>query len=291
MLTWQLWRALTHPPRHNPLFERILHSGLNHRNRFLRTLQVAAVYVCACVLISLIWPLWMINAGLVTVLMAAAGNTIHSMVWASTISSAIARERDQDTYDLLCMLPTGALGAGWTLSTAHLHRSPIFRALRIVVHNLAMAIVGAFLTTMLIPALMILAPGSPAVWGLFLLLVYGVTLAAAAYLDYIQSLTLASLIGMIVPSYALDRINAQLWSTAGFLLIRLTLYLAALIAGFIIVPELLNGFGPQNPAVQISLPLLRLAIFYGLHEAAIAWAWHILKQQFSAHPSDLEKIL
>jgi hypothetical protein len=254
----------------------------------IRTLKFTAIYFMACMLLTLAWPLFLSKPLLSLLLAAAAANTFYSMIWAARIGSAIAREREIATYDLICLIPAGALGAGWALSSAHLHRSSLFRMLRLLMHSLAAALMGALLTT--IPVMLTLASGSPASYGLFLLLDYGVAAAAAFYLDHIQSLTLAYLIGMTTAAMAQNRINAQLWAVSGFLLLQMLTYLFTLIIALVLLPMPQAPLHMSDIALRAVTPLLWLASFYTLREILIRLMWRILARQFNASPTDQRDI-
>lgn len=280
MLTWKLWRALCRPPYHHPLFMRIASAHIGGSS-MLRTLKFTGFYLTACTLITLAWPFILINPALMVLFAATSANTIYAVSWAARIGTAIAYEREQETYDLICLMPVGALGAGWALSTAHLHRSALFQTLRLFMNSLAIALIGALIAT--IPVMLTLASGSAASYGLFLLLDYGIAVTAAFYFDHIQSVTLAYLVGMMTASVAQNRINAQLWSVGAFLLLQMFVYLLTLITGIVVLQALLHTDGIVRNAI---MPLLWLAIFYALREVVIRLMWRFLAHQFNAGPSD-----
>ncbi len=289
MLTWRLWHALSNPQPHNSLFRR----GINRQQPaqpVFRTLRVTVIYLAACLLVSLVWPLLISNAAGVMLFAAAAGNTLYSMMWAASIGSVIAYEREMATYDLLCLMPGGSLGAGWAIATARLHRSGLFQFLRLAIRLLATALLSALVLTMLIPLVVLLTAAGPAVSGLFVLLEYGLIPAAAFYLDHVQSLTLAHIIGMIVPTYAGSRINARLWSAAGFLVVQMLVYLITLIAGLVVVPRLLAVFQFPAPISGIILPIIQLGLFYCIREILIARAWRLMLSCYNASQSEFSTI-
>lgn len=285
MLSWKLWRALCRPPDNHPLFLRVANAHTSGSS-ILRTLKFTGFYLVACVLLTLAWPFILINPALVILFTAASANTIYAMSWAARIGTAIAHERKQQTYDLICLMPVGTLGAGWALSAAHLHRSALFQNLRLLMHSLTIALIGALITS--IPVFLTLASGSSASYGLFLLLDYGITITAAFYFDHIQSVTLAYLVGMITASIAHNRINAQLWSVGAYLLLQISVYLLTLITGLVLLQAPLYTNDRVRNAI---MPLLWLAAFYMLREGLIRLMWRLLVHRFNAGPSDQAGIL
>ena len=271
---------LVPPPYRHPLFQRIISAHFGGTPT-TRALKFTAIYLTACMLLTLTWPFFLNNPLPALLLAGASVNTFYSVIWAARIGSAIAREHEMDTYELISLMPVGALGAGWALSSAHLHRSSLFRILRLLMHSIAAALIGALLTT--IPVIFTLASGSPASFGLFLLLEYGVVVAAAFYFDHIQSLTLAYLTGMMTASIAQNRINAQLWSVGAFLLLQMFVYLLTLIIGIMGLQVLFKNDSLIFSAV---MPLAWLAIFYAIREGVIRLIWRLMARQFNASSAD-----
>ena len=283
MLTWYLWQALYNPPQDNPLFQRAV-TAQSVKEGSIHKLGIFAMYWLACIALTLVWPLLITNAPTLLVILIAAGNTIYGTAWAASISATIARERETDTYDLLCLLPPGAPGADWILSTACLYRSSLFRQLRLLVRILATALMGALIAAMLIPAVFALTPGdlqalSP---SLFLALVYGLTAGAGFYIDHVQSLVLGNVVGMLVSTYTPNRLNARLLAAGLFVLLKLLVYLLVLTLGF----EILDG-----RLESVTLPLVRLFVFYVLHEAVIAALWQVLTLRLETSPHEMRRII
>src|SRR5262249_20834925 len=52
--------------------------------------------------------------------------SIYGVVWTMDISQLLARERQNGTYDLLCLLPPGGLAAAWAICTGCLYRNQVF---------------------------------------------------------------------------------------------------------------------------------------------------------------------
>lgn len=257
----------------------------------MRALRVTTAYLAACTVFTLAWPIIIEHAPMLLLFAAAAANSIYSMVWATRISSTLAREHELRTYDLLSLIPTGAFGAGWTLSTACLHHDTLFQRLRLALQLCAAAVGTALFIALLLPLVMLLTPNSPVTFGLFLLLNYGVMLAVAFYLDHIQSLTLAHLTGMLAASHIQNRVTAQVWSTAGFLLLQLLTYLVTLILGFVLLPPLLQALQLDSAFIHSILPVMRVLILYGVHEVMVFIVWRTLLHHFNTDADDAQMLL
>lgn len=278
MLTLKLWRALRHPPYHNPVFRRI-RGTYAAPSRIRQILTLLLGYFASCLIFSLIWPYLFAAPSLILALVIGAGNTLYGMVWAGGISAAIARERELKTYDLLALQPTGAFGVDWALSTGTLHRSALFRDLPAFVQVLASAFIGALLIVVALFALFTLI-GETDEESIRLLLaaVQGIALAAAFYVDHIQSLVLANLVGMITPLYTPDRLNARLWAVGGFLLFKVAIYVLTMVINFVLLPRVMRILAFDGALASIGLALLQFGIFYQLQDAIIGLLWRYFVQ-------------
>jgi hypothetical protein len=284
MITWRLWRALCNPPSTHPLFRRSS-SFIPDTRRLVRELQIAAVYLGSCLVLSLIWPLLVSNALGALIVAIVTGNTFYSLGCTRNISAAIAHERELETYELLCLTPAGALGVGWALSTAQLYRSPIFQITRLIVRLIAIAVTGALLIFLIWPLVTAFNSESDTVATSQLLVrtVQAIALALGLYVDYVQSVILAQVIGMLSPVYTQSRFNAQLAAAGGFLLLQLLTLLAALI---LVIS--LNGILHQPLFSNAVIPVLGLIVFFAVREAFIMILWLRLMDQLNSSPQDAE---
>lgn len=288
MLTWKLWRALCSPPYAHPLFQRTIMAHTVH-SRIRRFTELMAGYVVICALATLIWPLLFTNPAIILLLMAAGSNTLYGMTWAFRVSTAIAREHELETYDLLCLQPCGALGTGWVLCVGNLYRSPLFRGLRLIMPMISISVTLALVIALTIPILLaISSSGETESIQLFVTLIYALSLAVAFfYIDHVQSILLANLLGMIMPTYLPDRLYAGLWAVSGFLLLQLAVYLITLVASFLITPIFQDVFTLH---ISLVLSILRLLIFYALREGLILVIWQMLAQRFNAGKVEMQII-
>lgn len=285
MLTWKLWRALCSPPYAHPLFQRTITTQLI-RSRLRRLVELITGYLVICTLATFIWPLLFANPAIIVLVIVACSNTVYSLTWAFRISTAIAREYELETYDLLCLQPPGALGVGWLLCTGNLYRSPFFRGIRFIMPIVSISVTLALVIALAIPILLsISSAGQFESMQLFMTLVSAPILAIAFfYVDHVQSLLLANLIGMFTPTFLPDRLYAGLWSVSGFLALQIAVYLVTLIVSFIILPTF---YDVSTLHASLILSALRLLIFYALREGLILAIWHLLKQRLNANTAEL----
>lgn len=150
-LTWQLWRALNHPPRRHPVFQYVLTHAQRNRPRVAPGFFLWA-FMCSG--FTFFWtiifewlPFWLLGGGMLL-------NTAYALRWALHISTTIMHEQELRRYDLLASLPIGALGTKWAISTGCLHKRPSFLLVPHIVQASAFAIiltmVGMFGMTLLV---------------------------------------------------------------------------------------------------------------------------------------------
>src|SRR5262249_53321969 len=116
------------------------------------------------------------------------------------------------------------------------------------------------------------------------MLVHVATLICLIYIDHIQSIVLGSLIGMLIPSFAQRRIDAQLSTFGVYLLLQMLSYLAAWLIGLVILPAIYDE--AANGLAQICLAISQIVVFYSIREAIITILWHRLVERLNLTPTE-----
>ena len=296
-LTLQVWYALKRPPIHHPLFRRISqarqlqpererHFTLVHRAA-ISALLIGIFYVTVRFYAQLIFvAIFVIPIGFAGLYMALHG-TLAGLYWATRISGAIARERERGVYELLSTSPYGAFSASWAICTGCQYYDQTFNgagAQRVWFSRIF------FLTLLFLSALLsLLDPrgySSPLEGFLYILTLVGV-LALAFYIDDIHSSVIGSLIGLIVPLFARNRLDARIGAFTGFLLLQLCAYLLIFFLGFIVMPPLNESLRVTGFADELALPLEQLLIFFGVRELIARVLWRINVLALDGDVSDL----
>jgi len=294
MMTLRLWHALRHPPFNHPLFWRtvmtreseaatrhwpvgraamlalvlFLCSGVVFP-RQLTTITLAAFMIVPCVMLSFTF-----------------NGVIYGLIWGVKISSTIARSYESSVFDLLATSPPGGLGAAWAMGTACLYRSRM-------PGDLSFPETWTIRLFVVIFASMALATTSGAQGPNELVLpvlVNALVLIAAFYTDDMQSIVVGSLVGMLIPMHARNRVDARLWTVGLYLLIQVTTYVSSLLAGFVIIPAVYRQFGVSGWHTEVTMPLAGLIVFYGIREIIISYLWHHLTARLNAIPKELNLI-
>lgn len=274
MLSWRLWRRLNRSMPEHPAYQRVI----------IQQPQPMPWYAGCAIIVAA--PFVLLPA---MIFMSA----VYGLRWVVQIAGAIAREREVGMYDLLALTPLGAFGIGWVITAAYLHRNESLEQIQ----SAGAWLMRGFFTLVLMLAAASLAitpviPGdaNPAL-GQFIIPLYLVTFGLAVYLDHLQSVVLACIVGMLIPAYTSRRMDAGLSAFGIYLLIQIATYALTLLLGFSLIPALFDvihwtGFGPT-----FMLPLIRLVIFWGGREVIIRYLWLRLVRETNTTLSEVETVL
>lgn len=284
--TWKLWRALHNPPSLHPMFQRTVLRPPFTVNR--RSIGWAGMVVSVVLALGQYSPTILLV--LMPVILVFTG-LIYGIDSAVRVGGAIAKEHENDTFNLLSLFPGGALGASWVICTSALYRNRDFDRL----HNIIRGTSIIALIIITIAGVLSIALNSDRLSRVvdpdFLRMVDLIELAIAViaiYFEYVQSAVLGSLTGMFVPTYTENRVDTSLYAFGGFLLLQITTYFMAYLFGFVMLPTLYDRLTITGGYGEISLSLLRLALFFGVREIIITGVWRALTQRLNALPSELE---
>lgn len=252
LLTWRLWRALQFPDDAHPLFRRVQAQKLPGQRWYDR---LAAIYGKITALVTVVLVL-------VSPLALLIVSNLLGMLVALTITYTINRERQQGTYDLLALTPSGGGSANWQIAAACAYRLNTIELL-------------ASLRTF-------------SVTTLFLLFVYSVgserltpipviALLLALNLDAIQSQIVGCLSGMLGQLYgAGSAVIASLAIFAGAQVIAV--YLPAAALGLLTL-EALRPFQLEAWLSQGIAAIVALLVLFGGREVLIRLMWRELERR------------
>lgn len=292
-LTFQLWDALKRPPIHHPLFRRAAQSRqpaprpyrpLSRRRRAaLMAIAALALYVGVAYFAQLLILLIFFIPLVVVLLYMTLYGTLAGLNWAICISAAIARERERGIYDLLSTSPYGAFSASWAICTGSQYYDQTFNG--VGSQRVWFARVF-FLTLLLLSAVIALADprGGGSLTGfLFIAEIVGL-LALAFRLDDVQSTVIGSLIGVIVPLFARNRLDARVGAVTVFLLLQASAYLLIAWLALGVVPQI----NADVPVVSLyALPAEQLLVFFAVREGIARGLWAVNTLLFAGDVSDL----
>ena len=217
-------------------------------------------------------------------------SAVYGLRWAVQIASSIANERESGMYDLLVISPPGMLGIGRIVMSACLHRNESLEQIEAFgtwvmrgFFTIVVMLIAASLTPSIIPP-------NTAVFGGAIVVVYLLTMALAMYIDHLQSIVLATEIGILVPTFANRRLDASAAAFILYLVIQVVTFVLTLLIGFTIAPKVLEILQISDVGSAFTLPIVRLLVFAGSREIIIHYLWRVLVRETDATPSEVEFI-
>jgi len=291
-ISGQLWRLLANPPYKHPLYRRsaVPRVGPEWLRGVTGLLSPAAP---ALYLVLISFACLSIASGSVALLLILAAlaifvfnGTYYGMGWTLRIAGELAAERERKAYDLLCLLPGGALGLVQAVAAGVMHREYAFRKryerhrgllIGILVFLLALSLVGLF--------------GRGGIDGEIVVmyaLIFGVL--GASYADFVQSVVLSALVGVFAGHYTVRRLDSELWALLLFLALQLGIYTFAIIAGFVVLPPLVDLTGLPGWQRELLLVVLRFAALVGTRELVVSLFWRLLAKRLNVPAGQLDAL-
>lgn len=287
-LTLKLWRALNHPPATHPLFQRIVLLPGESKRRFM---SWAGIIIALVVSLGEIIPTLLLI--LMPILLFFTG-ILYGLDCALRISSAIAREHENNTYNLLSLAPPGPIAVSWTICTSALYRNREFDRFHTIVRTsviIALVIISimAGISFMWQSAVVSRFPQPTLLTVLHYINLCCILLAI--YIEYMQSAVLGCLVGMLIPTYANNQLDAGLYALGVFLLLQITGYFLAVFIGFSMIPGVYQMLGIVGFYAEISLTIARLIVFFAIREGLIILVWRILIERLNVGSTELDYMI
>jgi hypothetical protein len=295
MLTLKLWRALKRPPNLTAIYRRAyvrqqheestttIHIPiLNFFASIFKNLSMAVLPVVLILFGTPIVMLLFYLALLLSPFLVPLANTIYGLTHAISASGNIAKERERQTYDVICTSPIGVLGVHWSYCTGWLHYHATYRNALVVV-----VIIGVAASLLGLAAQVVFGVESaPTVISL----VRGLALAALFMIDYAQTIVISSLTTLLVPTYAENEGNARVWASSLFLVLQMGVYVPTLLIGMVALPSTFPLLGIAPEVGDLITPLLYVVFFVVLREVVITGLWHRVEEQLSTTRVELDAI-
>lgn len=298
MMTWRLWRALLHGYGSPILFKRVyvgqsLYLGwtpaytppspLTWRQRALRALFSGLSSIL----------IWLGGIGMILgllcllpliVLLFLLEGVYFGGRCALDTGERIANERDKGTYELLCVTPAGRFGVNWSLCTGYLRHYELFDISRRVLFYLSASIIfGTVAVSLWSLVGQVISPDefSPESALIVPQMINLAALSLAFYFNFVQSVVIGCLMGMLMPTYTYNRLDTQLVILLGYFLVLAATVLIAFLS-IIMSSIFFDGI------VWMIAPFVNTGILYGWRELAIRILWRCLIDRLDATPYDVE---
>jgi len=301
MISHIFWQGLNTPYTRHPLFWRTIRQGggtqFAGRNDQFNILfeWIGIGYICLIIgvwllmnvsasslqreilnllLFLLTLPIWVVIG--IGLRFTVFNGTVTGLLWAFHISSAIAQQRTFHTEEVLGVSPPGRLGTYWATCSGYLYRYGALHRYTHQRHNtLILALIMGGLLVMTRPI-----DSTESV-------VTAIAFIAAIYSETIHAVVMASLLGLVVPLYTHNTLDAQLLATGLFLLFQVFTVILTILTSLRIIPHLYSALDFHGAIAEISIPILSLLVFIVVRETIIIGLWRILKQQINIGTEDL----
>ncbi len=291
MLSMNLWRTIAEADIHDPIFRRVSQIQkpaaqplprlrAPRRLWLLVALASTVVFVLApqTLALVLILPISMIT------LVVAAPLLLPALIWfagafsAGEIISGIQREKQQNTYDLICASTQGRLQASWSFATGMLHRGGYFLPLRWgtrISLKFGLAALGGlgFFT-------LLFALSSPVVFGIaqIRLLILPLLILAVYFTNLTQTIVVAHIIGLLASSFDWAKRDAMLAGLLAYVMLH-TLPLVG--AGLVYLPFRWFVRAPP-PLAILAVEAFALLLIIAGRELTIMALWRALKRRMGS---------
>jgi len=286
MMTWKLWRELKYPPRANRLFQLTITTHTIAHTPFPSLVLLIILVILPLsaftsrTMASVLSFLVLVSIPILAILQIFTGS-FFGLMWAVRTASSIAQIRRRGIYETLCLLPDGALGVNWVICAACLYWDGKYREFDSHYTWPIRLFIIFGLAVYLSPALL-----EDQIWTLVALLINMVTLAFWFRLEDVQSIVLACITGMMIPTYTRHKIEVQIWTATIYIFIQVSSYALVALLAMTILPAIYQISALREWFVSVSRPLLSLAALYLIREYVIYNLWHWLLLRLETHSQE-----
>lgn len=293
MISLRLWRALNHPPRNHPLFKYIL---LRTHREIPQPTNTFFLWMATFSGIGFCWTAiydWMAT---ILVLAVLCINTAYSMLWMNSITRTIVDEKEQRRFDLLAALPPGAFGTTWAMCTGSLHRRSSFVwvpfLIRVSSVIMLMTLVSALLITLFfISNDTLAAVAYDANFDVLPLIIAGIGLVIAFYIDHLYSMVTATIVGMLASIDVLYTYEARLRAILGFIAVQIFTYGVSAFVALGVMPVVLRFASVPQPGASVLQVMVTLIVFVVIRESSTRYLWAVAVRALNAEPRELELLI
>ena len=215
---------------------------------------------------------------------------VYGIECATRVSHALAREHENSTYALLALCPPGSLAVSWVICTSVLYRNREFERLYDVIQssiNIALIGIGILFVLVLLVSFAAAAPFNNGALTPNLLVIIGV-IFAVMYWEFVQSVLLGCVVGLLTPTYTMSSLDAGLFAPGVFLMLKMVVYSVSALVGLNILPDVFVRLRLDGPSIEMILTVLRGLIFIAIQEGAIRLTWQHLMKRVNASNNDVQ---
>lgn len=300
LLTLRLWRALINDRGVMPVFRdsylayrfttqttsgKFTEPRVSLRQRLrqlgLRMLVVMGLLPLGCMAVFCVVPL--------LALWAAGSSLYYGLALAAEVTDWIVDEHESRTLDLLCVTPPGIFGILWSMCARVLQRHEYLRATYQLLSTLSMTVVLVVVVFggVLLAHLYTISQPLDGLYALVSLL----ALVATFYLNFMQSMVLGALVGMLMPTYTRNRLDAPVLAGLTLLSTLTGTLLAAVFLCLWTIPALYTLLGFHTGVMSLTQPVIQLLVFYLMREGVTRYLWRMLTNRLNIALAEIDMIL
>lgn len=298
-LTWQLWNSIRFPVWRHPIFLYARKPRQLEDEAFSLWRWLPGILLAFVILFAMILPLpaLIASAGFIAVLpilLILFNGTVLGTILVAGISTTIASARKSNRFELMSISGEGALGVSWLLATGTVHRrnwlKTIYRLVRWVV-SLVLALLGLAIVMLLFSIFTSESDALRQQQFRFLYEVINISLLVAIlWLDHIQSLVIAVVLGILLP--LITRLEVQIANvgTIIYLSIQSGTYLALFVI-YRLMDTIFTELWGNSFIVSITVTLLSIVTFYLIRDAIIGLLWRLIFIRYDASIEEYQNIV
>jgi hypothetical protein len=292
MLSFKLWRALQNPPRHHPLYQRVLSHASKDNTRlaigfFMWSFMLATFVFIFGIIFD--WLLYVILALFILL------NSIYALRWVLRIAQRLVEEKENNRYDLLAALPIGSLGTSWAISTGCVHQRSSFRFMPHFILTIAIVcfVMLCSLSTML--GLFLETSGTEqAILANLDVVELGfasIPFVIIFYLDHLYSVLTAVLFGQWITIDLKNQDEARVRAFLGYLALQISVYALSYGLSVLLIPTVLGSLGLTGLPVLLGISVFGIAFFLGVREFIVRFLWQRLVETYLADENEIMLVL
>jgi hypothetical protein len=297
LITWRIWRILRYPLRQNEIFKWVWREFHNEPtpiepqwNIPIRMLMMFLGISFGMVLIPVVMVIALLSLLTFPFLILMFNGTILGVRWVLSITNKVSYHLRGERSQLLNATPRGTLGLSWIMATVCVHRGDMLRTAYRLIRSVTGILVGLLVVGLIYIAAHL--PNSPLRDNQIVLLVDLIGLLAfmiAAWLDHIQSIVLAVLIGIVAPTYRGERLLIRFTALSVYLTLQMIFY--ATVIGFLQIAQTTTAMLDNVILERLLVMSAALLLFYAFRELLIILCYRLLLLRYDVTANDFQEII
>jgi|GEM_PF-3165509 len=282
-LSWTLWWQLLNP-HESAVFMRVIDNEHQYRlTLFHFSLMLAGGIGLSFGVVNYLRPL-ALEFPVIALVVLTIFSSIITIVWLISIATKITQEYQRETLDLVCVTPSGQIGAYWSIATGILHRQDLFRWIHSI-HRWLSGFVLLFFASALVPVVISsIGEGTGTSQEATVLVLEVLLFVVCVYAGHVQTVLPAILIAMLIPRIIRRATDVTIWGIFIFVTLQIMMMTVFLVGGGIA-----NLIFIENAWLPGSI-IPQLLVLYLIREVVIHALWKLLSLQLDTNIDDVKQL-